>query len=155
VSGKHYKWILVALLWVVALLNYLDRQVIFSVFPLLKADLKVSDVQLGFLGTAFLWVYGLLSPCGGYIADRFGRRRVILLSIAVWSAVNKVWLLRVSQPCIRLEDTNAIKITSQMEHKVTARFDYVDFAAQHCQIQEIRPIDYTAMRKSGPASSGT
>jgi len=87
VSGKHYKWILVALLWVVALLNYLDRQVIFSVFPLLKADLKVSDVQLGFLGTAFLWVYGLLSPCGGYIADRFGRRRVILLSLAVWSAV--------------------------------------------------------------------
>jgi len=75
--------------------------------------------------------------------------------LAVWSAVNKVWLLRVSQPCIRLEDTNAIKITSQMEHKVTARFDYVDFAAQHCQIQEIRPIDYTAMRKSGPASSGT
>ena len=75
--------------------------------------------------------------------------------LAVWSAVNKVWLLRVSQPCIRLEDTNAIKITSQMEHKVTARFDYVDFAAQHCQIQEIRPIDYTAMRKSGRASSGT
>ena len=74
----------------VALLNYLDRQIIFSVFPLLKADLQVSDVQLGFLGTAFLWVYGLLSPCGGYIADRFGRRRVILLSLAVWSAVT--WL---------------------------------------------------------------
>jgi hypothetical protein len=68
--------------------------------------------------------------------------------LAVWSAVNKVWLLKVSQPCIRLEDTNAIKITSQMAHKVTARFDYVDFAAQHCQIQEIRPVDYVAMRKS-------
>src|ERR1022692_3392793 len=53
VSRKQYKWILVALLWVVALLNYLDRQIIFSVFPLLKADLQVSDVQLGFLGTAF------------------------------------------------------------------------------------------------------
>ena len=66
--------------------------------------------------------------------------------LAVWSAVNKVWLLKVSQPCIRLEDTNAITITSQMTHKVTARFDYVDFAAQHCQIQEIRPVDYTAMR---------
>lgn len=68
--------------------------------------------------------------------------------LAVWSAVNKVWLLRVSQPCIRLEDTNTIKITSQMAHKVTTRFDYVDFAAQHCQIQEIRPVDYTAMRKA-------
>jgi predicted MFS family arabinose efflux permease len=87
VPGKHYKWILVALLWVVALLNYLDRQIIFSVFPLLKSDLHISDLQLGFLGTAFLWVYGILSPCGGYIADRFGRRRVILVSLGVWSAV--------------------------------------------------------------------
>ena len=75
--------------------------------------------------------------------------------LAVWSTINKVWLLRVSQPCIRLEDTNAIKITSQMAHKVTARFDYVDFAAQHCQIQEIRPIDYSAMRKAGSTHSGT
>jgi predicted MFS family arabinose efflux permease len=83
----NYKWILVALLWVVALLNYLDRQVIFSVFPLLKSDLQISDIQLGFLGTAFLWVYGVLSPFGGYLADRFGRRSVILLSLAVWSAV--------------------------------------------------------------------
>lgn len=87
VFAKHYKWILVALLWVVALLNYIDRQIIFSVFPLLKTDLKITDVQLGFLGTAFLWVYGLLSPAGGYIADRFGRRRVILGSLGVWSAV--------------------------------------------------------------------
>ena len=68
--------------------------------------------------------------------------------LAVWSAVDKVWLLRVSQPCIRLEDTNAITITSQMAHKVTARFDYVEFAAQHCQIQEIRPVDYLSMRKA-------
>lgn len=73
--------------------------------------------------------------------------------LAVWSAVNKVWLLKVSQPCIRLEDTNAIAITSEMAHKVTARFDYVNFAAQHCQIQEIRPVDYLAMRKAGKPSS--
>jgi hypothetical protein len=69
--------------------------------------------------------------------------------LAVWSAVNKVWLLRVSTPCIRLEDTKNIAITSQMAHQVTTRFDYVDFDAQHCQIQEIRPVDYLAMRKAG------
>jgi predicted MFS family arabinose efflux permease len=86
----RYKWLLVALLWVVALLNYLDRQVIFAVFPLLKSELHVSSVELGFLGTSFLWVYGLLSPFGGYVADRFGRRRVILFSLGVWSAIT--WL---------------------------------------------------------------
>ena len=75
--------------------------------------------------------------------------------LAVWSAVNDVWLLKVSQPCIRLEDTSAIKITSQMTHKVTARFDYVDFAAQHCQIQEIRPVDYGAMRHAAAAAKKT
>jgi len=75
--------------------------------------------------------------------------------LAVWSGVNKVWLLKVSQPCIRLEDTNAIAIKSQMQHKVTARFDYVDFAAQHCQIQEIRPVDYTAMTHAGEAAKAS
>lgn len=86
----RYKWLVVALLWVVALLNYLDRQVIFSVFPLLQSDLKISSLQLGLLGTVFLWVYGLLSPLGGYAADRIGRRAVILASLGVWSAVT--WL---------------------------------------------------------------
>jgi len=65
--------------------------------------------------------------------------------IAVWSAVNKVWLIKVSQPCIRLEDAKGIVVTSQMMHKVTRRLDYVEFGTQHCQIVEIRPIDYKAM----------
>src|SRR5688572_20024988 len=85
-----FAWALVALLWVVALLNYIDRQVIFSVFPLLKADLRLSDLQLGLLGTVFLWVYGLLSPVSGFLADRFGRVRIIIVSLLVWSAVT--WL---------------------------------------------------------------
>jgi predicted MFS family arabinose efflux permease len=83
----QYAWVLVGLLWVVALLNYLDRQVIFSVFPLLQADLHLSTVQLGLLSTVFLWVYGLLSPVCGFAADRFGRRRMILFSLLVWSLV--------------------------------------------------------------------
>ncbi len=83
-------WLLVALLWVVAVLNYVDRQAIFSVFPLLEAELNVSAVQLGLLTTVFAWVYGLISPFAGYVADRFGRVRMILLSLLVWSAVT--WL---------------------------------------------------------------
>ncbi len=89
-SAGTFAWALVALLWVVALLNYLDRQIIFSVFPLLKTDLRLTDRELGLLGAAFLWVYGLLSPISGFLADRFGRVRIIIISLLVWSAVT--WL---------------------------------------------------------------
>src|SRR6266496_1401988 len=82
-----YPWILVALLWVVWLLNYLDRQVICSVFPLVQRVLKLSPLQLGLLGTSFLWVYAIASPFAGYLADRLGRKRLIVFSIIVWSAV--------------------------------------------------------------------
>jgi predicted MFS family arabinose efflux permease len=86
-KSRYYGWALVALLWVVALLNYVDRQVISSLFPLLSADLRLSDVQLGLLSTVFLCVYGVLSPFSGYVADRFGRERLISISLLVWSAV--------------------------------------------------------------------
>jgi MFS transporter, Spinster family, sphingosine-1-phosphate transporter len=83
-------WIVVALLWLVWLLNYLDRQVVFALFPLLKTDLRLSDLQLGLLGTSFLWVYAFASPFSGYAADRWGRKRIIVASLLVWSAVT--WL---------------------------------------------------------------
>jgi MFS transporter, Spinster family, sphingosine-1-phosphate transporter len=86
-ASRLHPWLLVALLWVVGLLNYLDRQVIFSVFPLLSEDLRLSSTQLGLLSTVFLWVYGILSPLAGHWADRFGRARVILVSLIVWSMV--------------------------------------------------------------------
>jgi MFS transporter, Spinster family, sphingosine-1-phosphate transporter len=85
-----YAWLCVGLLWVVWLLNYLDRQVIFSVFPLLQAELKLTPVQLGLISTAFLWVYAVAGPFAGYFADRFGCKRMIVVSLAVWSAVT--WL---------------------------------------------------------------
>jgi predicted MFS family arabinose efflux permease len=85
--SRRYAWVVVGLLWVVAALNYLDRQVIFSVFPLIQKELRLTAGQLGMLSTMFLWIYGLLSPCAGYLADRFGRVRIILFSLLVWSAV--------------------------------------------------------------------
>jgi N-acetylneuraminic acid mutarotase/predicted MFS family arabinose efflux permease len=85
--GWSFAWLLVGMLWVVAVLNYLDRQILSSVFPLLRADLHLSDLELGLLNTAFLWSYGLLSPFAGYLADRFGRRRIIVASLLIWSIV--------------------------------------------------------------------
>jgi len=86
-SRARYAWLLVGLLWVVAFLNYVDRQVIFSLFPLVEKEFRLTGAELGFLSTVFLWVYGLASPFAGYLADRFGRVRVILVSLLIWSLV--------------------------------------------------------------------
>lgn len=82
-----YAWVVVALLWVAGLLNYLDRQVIFSLFPLIRHDLGLTDAQLGWISSSFLWVYALASPLCGYAADRLGRVRLIVASLGLWSIV--------------------------------------------------------------------
>ncbi len=82
-----YRWKLVAALWLVGLLNYLDRQVIFSLFPLLREDLGLTDAQLGWTSSSFLWVYAIVSPVTGYLADRYGRKKLLVASLALWSVV--------------------------------------------------------------------
>ncbi len=89
-TARTRAWILVAVLWVVFTLNYLDRQVIFSIFPPLKKDLNLTDYELGLIGAVFLWVYGFLSPFAGYLGDRFSRSKIIVFSLVVWSLVT--WL---------------------------------------------------------------
>src|SRR5579872_114997 len=80
-------WLLVGFTWIAYCLNYSDRQVIFSIFPLLKSELHFTDAQLGLTGSAFLWVYGLCSPIAGQIGDRFSKRRLVALSLLLWSGV--------------------------------------------------------------------
>lgn len=83
-------WLVVALLWPVATLNYLDRLMLTTMHDSIKAEIAMTDAQFGLLTSVFLWVYALLSPAAGYFADRFSRSKVIIGSLFVWSAVT--WL---------------------------------------------------------------
>lgn len=84
-----YAWLVVALLIPVALLNYLDRQMLAAMKLSMTGDIPdiVNDANWGIVLGSFKWVYALLSPVGGYIADRVSRRHVIVLSLFIWSAV--------------------------------------------------------------------
>lgn len=88
-SVPRYAWLVVALLVPVALLNYLDRQMLAAMKYSVMADIPTigSEANWGFLPAVFKWVYAFLSPVGGYLADRYGRRYVISISLFVWSAV--------------------------------------------------------------------
>jgi MFS family permease len=83
-------WLAVGLLWFVALLNYLDRVMITTMRGSLMEAIPMTDAQFGLLTSVFLWVYAVLSPFAGFMADRFSRSRVILWSLLVWSALT--WL---------------------------------------------------------------
>jgi MFS family permease len=86
-AGAIYKWQVVAMLWFVSLFNYADRQAIFSVFPLLEREMRLSPVELGLLGASFAWVYGLAGPFMGLLVDLVRRKTAILSGLRVWSII--------------------------------------------------------------------
>jgi len=86
---KYYPWVLVALLWFVALLNYMDRQMLSTMQEAMKVDIsELNQAEaFGALMAVFLWIYGIVSPFAGIIADRMSRKWLVVGSIFVWSAV--------------------------------------------------------------------
>ncbi len=88
-SPSRTAWLVVGLLWPVALLNYMDRQMLATMKTSMVSDISglTSDAQWGLVLAWFKWVYAALSPIGGYIADRFSRRHVIAVSLFAWSVV--------------------------------------------------------------------
>jgi len=88
-NSKNYPWILVGLLWVVALLNYMDRQILATMRPAMQMDIVElqSATSFGYLMAIFLWIYGFMSPISGMIADKMSRKWLIIGSLFVWSGV--------------------------------------------------------------------
>ena len=105
-SSKAYPWSVVGLLWVVALLNYMDRQMLSTMREAMQIDIAEleSAVNFGRLMAIFLWIYGCISPFAGAIADRISRKWLIIGSLTVWSGVtlamgfcttyNQIYVLR-------------------------------------------------------------
>ena len=83
--NKNYKWIIVGMLWFVCFFNYADRQAISSVLPLLSREFKFDDLQLGWIASAFAWVYAAAAPVAGVVADRFSRKWLIVFACVAWS----------------------------------------------------------------------
>lgn len=86
---KFYPWLVVAMLWVVALLNYMDRQMLSTMQEAMGMDIpELQNAEaFGFLMSVFLWIYCVMSPISGMVGDRLNRKWLIVGSLFVWSAV--------------------------------------------------------------------
>ncbi|HVV72149.1 MAG TPA: MFS transporter, partial [Verrucomicrobiae bacterium] len=82
---SNYKWWVLFMLWFVCFFNYADRQAISSVFPRLETEFGFDKVQLGLVGSAFMYVYALGSPMAGFAGDRLRRKHLILGGCLFWS----------------------------------------------------------------------
>ncbi len=85
--SPSYKWWVILMLWSVCFFNYADRQSIYSVFPKLKEQFGFDKIQLGIIGSAFMWVYAFGGPIAGLIGDRLSRKNIVLGGCVFWSAI--------------------------------------------------------------------
>src|SRR5258707_786060 len=104
-------WLVVGLLWLVGCLNYLDRVMLTTMRGSIKDAIPMTEAQFGLLTTVFLLVYAVLSPFAGFLGDRFGRSRVIIVSLLVWSFIT--WLTSQARTYEQLLATRALMGVSE------------------------------------------
>jgi MFS family permease len=125
------KWLVSALLSLGLAWDYQARVAINSVFPMLRRDLGMTDLQIGLTATVFLWTYALLSPLAGYLGDRFSRRTVLLVSITSWNVVTILSGLATSP--WHLITLRMLVATAQVCYMPTALAFLTDFHDQKTQ----------------------
>ncbi|MBO4557362.1 MAG: MFS transporter [Bacteroidales bacterium] len=93
-----YAWLVVAVLFIAAALNQLDRSMVATMRLSIRAAIPMTDAQFGLLSSALLWAYGLTNPIAGYLADKFSRTKVIVLSLLSWSVITLLTSRAVTYP---------------------------------------------------------
>jgi MFS family permease len=88
-QGKYGRYALL-ILFSVNLLNYIDRQILYAVFPLIKDDFALTDTSLGFLGSAFMLCYMVSAPAFGWIGDNLSRVKLASAGLVVWSVATSL-----------------------------------------------------------------
>ena len=122
-----YPWVVVGLLWVVAFLNYLDRQMLATMKQAMMPDFAElnSAENFGILMAIFLWIYAFMSPLSGIIADRINRKWLIITSLFIWSAVTL--LMGFATSFNQLYTLRAIMGVSEAFYMPTAMAMIVDY----------------------------
>jgi len=120
------KWAAVALLWFVCFFNYADRQAVYSVFPLLKTEMGLTDVQLGIVGASFMWVYAAAAPLAGIVGDRFSRKSVIIGGLIFWSAITVATALQVLPEMAPCERAARARLQVLLKLVCSIRFEKLD-----------------------------
>ena len=82
---RFLKWELLIWLWIAFFFNQADRQIFNIVLPLIKEDLGFSDAQLGLIASVFVLCVGICTPIAGFVGDWFNRKKIIVISIFLWS----------------------------------------------------------------------
>ena len=80
-----YKWELLVWLWLAFFFNQADRQIFNIAMPLIKADLGLTDTQLGLVTSIFVLTIGIFIPIAGFAGDLFSRKNIICISLLFWS----------------------------------------------------------------------